>query len=125
MFNKVWFKFPERVSLKTLVLRTPCFGSSYPQVVRVPPVKNHWHRRILTISYVFLCCVKRILHKSRLKSYSLGHVDRCLTQKWIFETCGNTATDLLMLLFTQYITIRGLPLSAVSLSRCIACCNWI
>jgi len=42
MFNKIWFKFPERVSLKTLVLRTPCFGSSYPQVVRVPPVKNHW-----------------------------------------------------------------------------------
>jgi len=26
-----------------------------------------------------------------------------------------------MLLFTQYITIRGLRLSAVSLSRCIAC----
>jgi len=26
-----------------------------------------------------------------------------------------------MLLFTQYITIRGLPLSAVLLSRCIAC----
>ena len=44
MFNKIWFKFPERVSLKTLVLRTPCFGSSYPQVVRVPPVKNHCPR---------------------------------------------------------------------------------
>jgi len=42
MFNKIWIKFPERVSLKTLVLRTPCFGSSYPQVVRVTPVKNHW-----------------------------------------------------------------------------------
>jgi len=42
MFNKIWFKFPERVSLKTLVLRTPCFGTSHPQVVRVPPVKNHW-----------------------------------------------------------------------------------
>jgi len=41
MFNKILFKFPERVSLKTLVLRTTCFGSSYPQVVRVPPVKNH------------------------------------------------------------------------------------
>jgi len=45
MFNKIWFKFSERVSLKTLVLRTPCFGSSYPQVVRVPPVKNHWSKR--------------------------------------------------------------------------------
>jgi len=44
MFHKIWFKFPERVSLKTLVLRTPCFGSWYPQVVRVPPVKNHWSR---------------------------------------------------------------------------------
>ena len=42
MSNKIWFKFPERVSLKTLVLRTPCFGSLYPQVVRAPPVKNHW-----------------------------------------------------------------------------------
>jgi len=41
MFNKIWFKFPERVSMKTLVLRSPCFGSSYPQVVRAPPVKNH------------------------------------------------------------------------------------
>ena len=28
----------------SLVLRTPCFGSSYPQVVRVPPVKNHCRR---------------------------------------------------------------------------------
>jgi len=28
---------------------------------------------------------------------------------------------LLMLLFTQYKTTRGLPLSAVSLSRCITC----
>jgi len=44
MFNKIWFKFPEHVSLKTLVLRNPCFGSSYPQVVRVPPVKNHCAR---------------------------------------------------------------------------------
>jgi len=26
-----------------------------------------------------------------------------------------------MLLFTQYKTIRGLPLSAVPLSRCITC----
>jgi len=41
MFHKIWFKFPERVSLKTLVVRTPFFGSLYPQVVRVPPVKNH------------------------------------------------------------------------------------
>ena len=40
MFNKIWFKFPERVSLKTLVLRTPCFGSSYPQVVRVPRLRT-------------------------------------------------------------------------------------
>jgi len=37
-----------------------------------------------------------------------------------FPACG-TATDLLMLLFTQYKTIRGLPQSAVSLSRCITC----
>jgi len=42
MFDKIWFKFPVRVSLKTSVLRTPCFAFSYPQGVRVPPVKNHW-----------------------------------------------------------------------------------
>jgi len=41
MFKKIWFKFSRRVSLKILVLRTPRFGSSYPQGVRVPPVKNH------------------------------------------------------------------------------------
>jgi len=41
--------------------------------------------------------------------------------QWIFQTCGSTATDLLMLHFAQYKTIRGLPLSAVSLSRCIIC----
>jgi len=41
MFKKIWFKFSGRVSLKILVLRTPRFGSSYPQGVRVPPVKNH------------------------------------------------------------------------------------
>ena len=34
-------KFSGRVCLKMLVLRTPCFGVSYPQGVRVPPVKNH------------------------------------------------------------------------------------
>jgi len=28
-------------------------------------------------------------------------------QQWIFETCGSTATDLLMLLFTRY---RGIKL---------------
>jgi len=50
MFNKIWSKFPERVSLKTLVLRTPCFGSSYPQVVCVTPVKNHWYRVSTAIS---------------------------------------------------------------------------
>jgi len=38
-----------------------------------------------------------------------------------FPTCGSTATDSLMLLFTQYETIRGLPLSSVSLSHCITC----
>jgi len=37
-----------------------------------------------------------------------------------FPTCGST-TDLLMLLFRQYETVRGLPLSAVLLPRCITC----
>jgi len=63
---------------------------------------------------------KKVLETPGL-SYSLGHVVCSFTPQWIFQTCGSTAADLLMLLFTQYITIRGLPLSAVSLSRCITC----
>jgi len=31
MFNKIWFKFPERVSLKTLVLRTPALAPRTPK----------------------------------------------------------------------------------------------
>ena len=45
-------------------------------------------------------------------------------QQWIFQTCGSIATELFMLLFTQYKTIWGLPLSAVTfqlycLPRCL------
>ena len=54
-------------------------------------------------------------------SYLLGHDDRNLTLQWIFQSCGSTGTDLLMLRFTEYITISGLPLPAMSLSRCITC----
>jgi len=42
MLKRNWFEFSGRVSLKMLALRTPCFGDSYPQGVRVPLVKNHW-----------------------------------------------------------------------------------
>jgi len=38
-----------------------------------------------------------------------------------FQTCGSTTTDLSKLFFTQYETIRSLPLSAVSLWHCITC----
>jgi len=31
MFNKIWFKFPERVSLKPLVLRTPALAPRTPK----------------------------------------------------------------------------------------------
>jgi len=41
------------VSLKILTLRTPCFRASYPQGVRVTPVKNHCPR--LFICNVILC----------------------------------------------------------------------
>ena len=54
-------------------------------------------------------------------SYSLGHVDHSLTLTMDFPTCGSTATDLRMVLFTQYKTIRGLQLSAMSLSRSVSC----
>jgi len=60
MFNKILFKFPERVSLKTLVLRTPCFGSSYPQVVRVPPVKNHCSRILKLLDNLHFLSVARV-----------------------------------------------------------------
>jgi len=39
--------------------------------------------------------------------------------QWVFQTCKGTATDLRMLLFTQYKTTRVLPLLALSLSPCI------
>jgi len=54
MFKKIWFKFSGRVSLKILVLRTPCFGPSYPQWVHVPPVKNHCVRLGGSISLKFV-----------------------------------------------------------------------
>jgi len=38
------FKFQGVYPRKKLVVRTPCFSASYPQGVRVPPVKNHWSR---------------------------------------------------------------------------------
>ena len=37
------FKFQGVYPRKNLVVRTPCFSASYPQGVRVTPVKNHWH----------------------------------------------------------------------------------
>ena len=54
MFKKIWFKFSGRVSLKILVLCTPCFGSSYPQGVHVPPAKNHCVRLGGSISLKFV-----------------------------------------------------------------------
>ena len=44
-------------SLKTLVLRTPCFGSLYPQVVRVPTVKNHWFSHIADLPASLYTCL--------------------------------------------------------------------
>ena len=35
------YKFQGVNPRKNLVVRTPCFSASYPQGVRVPPVKNH------------------------------------------------------------------------------------
>jgi len=65
--------------------------------------------------------VKRNLHKSRLiKLFTRARWSQSHTNNG-FPTCGSTATDLLMLLFKQYITICGLPLSAASLSHCITC----
>ena len=39
------FKFQGVYPRKNLVVRTPCFSASYPQGVRVPPVKNHWFKQ--------------------------------------------------------------------------------
>ena len=79
------------------------------------------HGRILT-SHVFLYCAKRSLHKRRLiKLFTRERWSQSHTNNGFLQTCGSTATDLLKILFTQYKSIRRLPLSAVSLSRCITC----
>jgi len=54
-----------------------------------------------------------------IKAIHSGMLITVSPKHWIFQTCGSTATDVLMLLYTQYKTIRSLSLSAVSLSRCI------
>ena len=43
------FKFQGVYPRKNLVVRTPCFSASYPQGVRVPPVKNHCSKRFALI----------------------------------------------------------------------------
>ena len=40
MFNKIWFKFPERVSLKTLVLRTPALAPRTPKWYVYPRLRT-------------------------------------------------------------------------------------
>jgi len=58
------------------------------------------HGRILA-NHVFLYCVKISLHKSRLiESIHSGTLITVSHWQWIFQTCGSTATNLLMLLFT-------------------------
>jgi len=41
----IFFIFGACIPETMLVLRTPCFSASYPQGVRVPPVKNHCIKR--------------------------------------------------------------------------------
>jgi len=38
------FKFQGVYPRKNVVVGPPCFSASYPQGVRVPPVKNHWSK---------------------------------------------------------------------------------
>jgi len=40
MFNNIWFKFPERVSLKTLVLRTPALAPRTPKWYVYPRLRT-------------------------------------------------------------------------------------
>ena len=65
--------------LKILVLRTPCFGASYHhQGVRVPPVKNHRSRAMLSD--------KQIEHSFNLHKLSKSG----LTQNLMLLTFGST-----------------------------------
>ena len=49
------------------------------------------------------------------------HVDRSLTLTMDFPACGSTATGLLMLLFTRYKTVRGLPAISSVAVFCVTC----
>jgi len=62
----------------------------------------------------------------KIIGHSLKNLDpsqKTLRHPWCLKlvTGLSTATDILMLLFTQYKTTRDLPLSAMSLSGCITC----
>jgi len=76
MFIEIWFKFPSRVSLKALVLRIPCFGSSYPQGVHVTLVKNHcsslWKYYFLVRMHCSVHIINSLLF-SQLTVCAVGH----------------------------------------------------
>jgi len=79
-----------------------------------PTLYSTWCCMILTVWTIILS------QKSNTFTYS-GALIAVSHYQYIFQTCGSTATDLLVVLFTQHKTTRGLPLSAVSLSLCITC----
>jgi len=70
------------VSLKILVLRTHRFDSSYPQGVRVPPVKNHCAKANLHCGVArssrarFFVLLRRVI----LRSCTAGHANSAIKQ---------------------------------------------
>ena len=71
MLKKFRFKFSRRVPLKPLVLRTPCFGSSYPQTERMPSVKIHCYNTWNTSLHDFCCYLEIVVHSINVWTISV------------------------------------------------------
>jgi len=81
------FKFQGVYPRKNLVVRTPCFSASYPQGVRVPPVKNHWLRAMQhlgcnnkSLPYTAGLSIAASTSSSDIASNSVRTPKRCCTQ---------------------------------------------
>jgi len=74
MFNKIWFKFPERVSLKTLVLRTPALAPRTPKWYVYPRLRTTglkcW-QLIYKVFFIFFSCTTLKCLRDVVRVYAL------------------------------------------------------
>jgi len=79
------FKFQGVYPKKNLVVRTPCFSASYPQGVRVPPVKNHWYKVIIILYYMLFnkCFLSEFLKKKLIFAFQDGCHLSVLTKSYL------------------------------------------